>query len=249
MLTTRYHRVRTLSIVLQDIRAVSSVLELDNEQRTDLQQITDSCRHILIDVKNAVDSDGEPGSSHGNLSKDLKQVRKRVIWEPEDILDLEERITSNNELLDAHFRRLASKDNVKSKDDYNKPPLVWAIDIENVDMVKLLLKAGANIKFKDRHNRTLLWWAAFQNNVDMVQLLLDTGADVNSKDNDGQAPLWCAALQNNVDIAMLLLKCGANVNSKNNGGHTPLWWAAWSGNIDMAKLLLESGEDVNWKDN
>lgn len=246
LLTTRYHRVRSLSIVLQEIDVESSHLKLDNEQRTDIQRIVISCRDILIDLVELVDSDGEPGSYFGDVSKKkLKQAEKRVTWEPEDIRDLEGRITSHIELLDAHFRRIASKDSIRLRD---RSPLLWAVQNNSVDRVKLLLDAGANIQSRDDRGQTSLWWAVEKSNVAMVKLLLDRGANVELKDKKDRTPLHWAVQKGKVDIVKQLLNANANIESKDDNGETPLWRAARSGVVAIVKLLLNAGANTESKD-
>ena len=249
MLTTRYNRVRSLSVVLQDIDVVSPQSELDKEQRKDLHRITISCRDILTTLEKSVDSDGGLWSSHGDPSKTLKRVEKRKIWERRDIWDLQDRITTNIELLDAYLKQISNKDRVKSKDNDDQTSLCSAVQRNNVDKVKLLLDRGVNIESKDHNNQTPLWWAARKDEIDMVRLLLYRGADVNSKDNNNQTPLWWAARNNKMDIFKLLFYRGADVNSKDNNNQTPLLWAARNNNVDMVELLLNRGADVNSKDN
>ena len=243
MLTTRYNRVRNLSIVLQDINVVSSKSELDIEQKIDILRITTSCRDIFIDLEQSFNSDDELGSSHGYLSKNRKKARKRVIWEPEDIRDLEDRITANLELLNAHLRRLASKDSAVSRDEDYQMQRSWA-----AQDTELLLDTGSDIESEDEDDQTLLYWAAWSNDVDGVKLLLDAGANIESKDEDGQTPLYSAAFRDNIDIVRLLLNAGANVESKDDRGRTALYWAVQNNNKDVVKLLLDAGADVGSQD-
>ena len=250
MLTTRYNRVSTLSNVLQDIDLVSSQSELDNEQRTDLQRVTASCRSILIDLEDAVNNHDELGSSHGDPSETLKRVGKRKIWKPSDIRDLQDRITTNIELLDAYLRQISKKDSVELKNNDDQSLLWWAaVSSSNVANIKLLLDAGADIESKDDSDRTPLCLAACRDNMDIANLLINAGADVNSKDNNDRTPLRWAACIDNINIVKLLLNAGADVNSKDNNNRTPLLEAVQNNNMDIVKLLLDAGADVNSKDN
>ncbi|KAK0506909.1 hypothetical protein JMJ35_010609 [Cladonia borealis] len=241
-------KVRSLSIVLQDIDVVSPQSELDKEQRIDLHRILISCRDILIDVEKSVDNDSGPGSSHGDPSKTLKRVGKRNIWEPSDIRDLQDRITTNVELLGPYLKQISNKDSVKSKDNDDQTPLCSAVQRNNVDKVKLLLDRGVNIESKDNNNQTPLWWAARNNQIDMVRLLLYRGADVNSKDKNNQTPLWWAARNSNMAMVKLLLERGANIESKDKNNQTLLSTAVLNNNVDMVKLLLDRGADVGSQD-
>ena len=223
ILTTRYCRVRSIYTVLQDIDNVSLDSELGNQQKTDIHQLTISFRDILIALEKPVDSD-------------------------DDIRDLQDRITTNIELLNAYLKRVSNDKSIKSKNNNDKMQLWWAARESNVAMVKVSLDAGANVNSKDEGGQTPLLWAARKNNVDTVKLLLDAGANVNSKDDGGQTPLWWAARKNEVDIVKLLLNAGADIKWKGDTGQTPLFWAAYNDNMDMVKLFLDAGADVNSKD-
>ena len=220
-LTTRYHRVRSLSTVLRDIDVALSKLELDNRQRTDLRRITVSCREILKDLEKSVNNDGGTGSSHVDPS------------ESSDIRDVQNWITTHIEFLDAYLKQISNKDRFKSKENDDQTLLCSAVQRNNVDKVKLLLDRGANIESKDKNDQTPLCWAVQRNNVNMVQLLLDAGANIESKDKDDRTPLWWAAWNDKMDMAKLLLDRGANIESKD----------------DIIKLLLNAGANGESNDN
>ena len=278
ILTTRCYRVRSLYTVLKAIDSaidnVSSKTKPDNEQRTDLQRITISCRDILIDLEKSVDSDDELGSTQGDMSKKLKRVGKPKTWERRDILGLEDRIKSNIELFEAYLKRMYisennrtpiweavrpnSRDRVKlllsdgvdvdCKDNNDQMPLWRAAWYDDLHDAMLLLDAGADVNSEDENNQTALWWAAQNNNIDLVKLLLDRGANIDSKDASGKTPLCCAVQKNNLDMVKLLLDAGADVSSRDTDDKTPLWWAALNRNLSMVKLLLDAGADIEFKD-
>ena len=101
---------------------------------------------------------------------------------------MQDRITTNIELLNAYLKQLSNKDRVNSKDNNDQRPLWFAARAGDMDMVKLLLGGGADVNSKDKNDQTPLWWAARAGKMDMVKLLLSGGADVNSKDNNNQTP-------------------------------------------------------------
>ena len=55
--------------------------------------------------------------------------------------------------------------------------LIFAVEYNNIEMVKLLLNAGANIDKQDDQGYTALIRAAYNNNREIVELLLDYYAD------------------------------------------------------------------------
>ncbi len=101
------HRVRSLSIVVQDIDIVLSEVEPDAQQKTDLQEIAGSCRKILNDLEETLNKYSELQTHGGKMGERVKRVWKRLKWEPEDIRELRERISSNVTLLNAYIGRIS----------------------------------------------------------------------------------------------------------------------------------------------
>jgi hypothetical protein len=104
---TLIHRVRSLSIVIQDVDVVLSDCDPDAPQKADLQEITGNCHNILCDLEKTLDKYGELQTHGGNLGKRVKRVWKRLKWEPEDIRELRDRISSNVTLLNTYTTRIS----------------------------------------------------------------------------------------------------------------------------------------------
>jgi ankyrin repeat protein len=119
--------------------------------------------------------------------------------------------------------------------------LLWAASLNDADLVRELLKAGANPNVRNKLESTPLAEAAFHANTDMIQALLDAGADPNAAGPDGQTPLMLVARTANVTAAKALLAKGANPNvTEDQRGQTPLMWAAASSQGAMVRALLEA---------
>ena len=94
-------------------------------------------------------------------------------------------------------------------DEEGKPVIVTAcyyspsVDGERkeLDMVQLLLEAGADLQYQDELDRTLLHHASRCTNLVAINTLLTRGLDVNSKDILGRTPLH-EACQNEVWMTM-----------------------------------------------
>jgi ankyrin repeat protein len=127
-------------------------------------------------------------------------------------------------------------------------PLLWAANLNDIDLASRLLKAGANPKVRNRLGSTPLGEAALNSNTGMIQALLDAGADPNAPGADGQTALMVIARTSNVAAAKLLLDKGANPNVKEaQRGQTPLMWAAASSQSPMMRELLARGAEVDAK--
>ena len=127
-------------------------------------------------------------------------------------------------------------------------PLLWAANMNDLDLAARLLKAGANPKVRNRLGSTPLAEAAFNSNTEMIKALLDAGADPNTAGPDGEAPIMVVARTANVAAAKLLLDKGANPNVRETQrGQTPLMWAAASSQSPMVRELLARGAEVDAK--
>lgn len=126
-------------------------------------------------------------------------------------------------------------------------PLRNAIDGRNIEIVKLLVKAGANVSGPDCDNTTPLKAAIMDNQVETVKILVKAGAPVDVKDTDGvtgksYTPLEFAYDMGNVEIIKILQGGGASLDKKDT---TALIEASASGQTDKVKKLIAAGIDVN----
>ncbi|MFC1763445.1 ankyrin repeat domain-containing protein [Planctomycetota bacterium] len=132
------------------------------------------------------------------------------------------------------------EDEKKSK----QTPLCYAVDINNIDLVKILVEAGADVNAGPWSPPLVK--AVGKNNMAMAEYLIDHGADLNSP------PDWGSLLQavhvGNIEMMKLLLKKGADVNATEYT--TPLLEAVTRHrqvDKEIVKLLLEHGANVDNK--
>lgn len=122
-------------------------------------------------------------------------------------------------------------------------PLHVAARTNNLDLVRLLLKAGANLNVFNIEDKTPLWEAR---SVSIVRALLDAGANPNA---GAYTLLHVAASQRRMDLLHVLLNHpGIDLNKKNDAFlWTPLHCAASNSNPDgvdsTVEALLAAGAD------
>ncbi len=105
------------------------------------------------------------------------------------------------------------------------PALILAVQRENLEIIEILLEAGAKITNRDQSGNDSLLWAVRKNNYDLVDLLLTWDAPVNSHANDGITPLMFAAYNGYNDLVELLLEAGADVQKTDYTGKNALAWS------------------------
>jgi len=121
-------------------------------------------------------------------------------------------------------------------------PLILASQKDYVEIVKLLLSAGAKVNKKNSYNSTALILASKNNHVEIVKRLLDAGANVNQTDKDDATALIFASNNGSTGVVKLLLDAGAKTDTrvKTEGErYTALDLANSQGHTEIVKLLKE----------
>ena len=146
-------------------------------------------------------------------------------------------------------------------------PLLAAVQNEDLDCVKVLLKYNANIEgrgnFTDRKGRrhlsfTPLCCAAVNGNVDILSCLIENGADVNARGDNHFTPLLLACTCGHVNAVTFLIAHGADVSLKSIDGMTALHHALnhyrhdyqdEQSFFEVLNCLIKNGANVNAGDN
>jgi hypothetical protein len=123
-----------------------------------------------------------------------------------------------------------------------------AVSRNNIEMVRVLLDAGANPNIRDEGKNTALLMLNEECTVEMIKLLLDAGAKVNVKDEEGMRPLMIAAEFESSEVLQVLLNAGAKVNKRDNEGRAALMIAVKEGRLESVRALLAAGANVSLKD-
>ena len=122
--------------------------------------------------------------------------------------------------------------------------LHWAVHLDDFELAKLLIEAGADAKGVNRYQVPPLSLACANGNTAIVELLLEAGADPNTKLRGGESVLMTAARTGKTGPVKALLWRGAEVTAKERRGQTAVMWAAAEGHTEVVELLLQAGADV-----
>ena len=127
-------------------------------------------------------------------------------------------------------------------------PLHCASDSE-LEVVKVLVRAGAGVNVTDNDGRTCLFLAAIYGHTDIVRYLVGLPeVDVNHCDSNNETALHCAVTEGHSDVVQVLIDAGADIDTKNEDGYSPLHVASRSGALEVVKMLVRGGAGVNVTD-
>ncbi|KAE8996754.1 hypothetical protein PR003_g19669 [Phytophthora rubi] len=128
-----------------------------------------------------------------------------------------------------------------------RTPLHWAAVSGALEVVDLLLEAGADPNFQDAQGRSPLHWAARLNKADVARSLIQAGADPRLVDLDFMTPLMCAAsgLDASRELFGVLTSAGADINYQlPTTGDTALHIAVREENEQSALAILANGGNL-----
>ncbi|KAI0604755.1 ankyrin repeat domain-containing protein [Pyrenophora tritici-repentis] len=125
---------------------------------------------------------------------------------------------------------------VNAKDSWGHAPLPFAAENGQLQMVQLLLDAGAEVNAQGGPYGNALQAASFGGHEQIVKTLLDAGADVNAQSGE-----YGNALQ----VVKTLFDAGAEVNAQGGYYGNALYAASDGGHEQIVKTLLDKGADVN----
>ena len=142
---------------------------------------------------------------------------------------------------------LARKADVNLAQPDGTTALHWAVEHDDLELVDLLLRAGARVTVRTREGVTPLQLAAINGSARVIDRLIKAGADPKAPlSGNSDTALMMASRTGRTDALRVLLEAGSEVNAKESwGGTTALMWAASGGNADAARMLIAAGADVN----
>ncbi len=129
-------------------------------------------------------------------------------------------------------------------------PLFTAAEMEQIDVLKACIKAGAEVDQLTFNGFTALYFSCQADKRESVKALLQAGADPNLVCGDGGCPLLVACQLGNAEVVKLLLENGADANvtkgpSPKTAPSALHVACTKSRNIEMVRILLAHGAKVD----
>jgi hypothetical protein len=127
-----------------------------------------------------------------------------------------------------------------------KTPLIVACHKCPIEIIKLLLDAGANVNRPDIAGNTPLLYALWRKNSKLIALLIDRGANIHHVNNAGGNALLIAARQGKPSIVALLISNKACLPNKAQQCFRPIqtitdhitWWN--SPNLTLSQQVIKT---------
>ena len=130
---------------------------------------------------------------------------------------------------------------INSKDKYEKTALHLALDAENGEMAKILVRNGADVNVTlDTEKTTPLHWSARKGAEELCEALLKQKANVDTFDDEDHSPLHLSAIHGHTEVTKILLEHNPLINATDKKSLTPLHLSAIHGNEEVAKVLLDN---------
>lgn len=149
----------------------------------------------------------------------------------------------------------SKKPSVNLQGSEGKTAFWFAVEKENLEMVKLLYSNGSKVNLTDNSGRSVLTATILHKKYDVLDFLVSKGADINLADNGGLTPIMTAINSRNADPARVFKylekfltfkpKLDTTQIKKMGGGYSALHLASRFGFVDVVKLLLDNGANIN----
>ena len=192
----------------------------------------------IVNGENAPDNEDGPNveaESH-HIHMDLSTAYTRPFYKAvqhDDIATLKAMLPSSTE---EREKFLDARDSTTGASALHE-----AVRRGNLDVVDMLLEAGAKPDSTDHYGYAPLHSAARNNQVSIVQSLVNHGANVNISNSLARTPLKAAGLHASKEAALLLVESGADVRKDSPHVQMLIKWAAELGNIHVIRQLVPLG--------
>ncbi len=122
-----------------------------------------------------------------------------------------------------------------------KTPLMKAVEDNNVELAKQLIKLGANVNLKSINKTPMMIATEKGVKIEMVELLLKHGAKLERMDNFYVDPLGTAVRNKERKMIDFFLGTGLDINHSFKDSTTIMHAAAQTGDLSLFKYLIDRG--------
>jgi ankyrin repeat protein len=122
---------------------------------------------------------------------------------------------------------------------YNgKTLLHLALQLKNIKLFNLFLKAGVNPNLANESGETPLHRAIIENQIEFVKSLVNAGCDINIGGEQEQSPLHYAVINGNLDIIKYLMDHGAELMLLDENNNLPIDYAIDESDLKIIRYFL-----------
>ncbi|KAF4633299.1 hypothetical protein G7Y89_g4815 [Cudoniella acicularis] len=125
------------------------------------------------------------------------------------------------------------------------PLLQLAVREHKIEMMRMLLEAGANVNHTFSFNKSTLHWAIVLRRPEMVQLLMECNPNLGALNETGHTPLGSMTRFTPVEIARLLVNGGLDIEFFNKARQTPFGNMILNENVAVVKYLIQKKAKVD----
>ena len=146
----------------------------------------------------------------------------------------------------AHILLQTGKCKFDAFNSRGKTALHYAVHLDDIRMVQMLLEAGVNPEILGQSGESPLMCAQSK---EVVDVLLEAGCDPKHTDGNGMPCLHYAIIHRNAEVANTLIHRGADVNLVfDDNGKTPLFFALIYWLPSTVEALVSHGADIAARD-
>nr|WP_284703690.1 ankyrin repeat domain-containing protein [Clostridium swellfunianum] len=155
-------------------------------------------------------------------------------------------VSSNNEIMCKCLIAKGANVNYEGANIFSSI-LSTASSSGNLDIVKMLIDAGANIEGFSNGSDSPIYAASSSGHLDIVKLLIGAGASIEGSSITTR-PIAGAVSRGHLEVCKLLIENGACLDFCDDKNQSLLLIAIGTCNIELISYLLEMGVDVNSQD-
>ena len=131
--------------------------------------------------------------------------------------------------------------NIDVRGQYDETPLMWAVSLEDKEMVYLLLGAGADKNAKCKNGDAVIHKA---HDYEILKILVDEGCDIEARDKLSNTPLHKVIDRGDIKSFKYLIEKGSDIHASNESKFNCLIKAVFAENEEMIRILIDKGVDI-----